>query len=106
MPLVDLTEDNFDDLTAQHEILILDFWASWCGPCQMFAPVFADAAARHPDILFGKVNTETQERLAKQFEIFSVPTLIAAKNDEIVFARPGALPPHKLESLIQDLKKQ
>jgi thioredoxin 1 len=106
MPLIDLDETNFDDLTATHEIMFLDFWADWCGPCHAFAPIYEAASQRHPEILFGKVNIDTQLTLAKQFEIMSVPTLLAAKNDEIIYARPGTIPAHTLEQLIQELKKK
>lgn len=104
MPLIDLTEENFDQETESHALMILDFWAPWCGPCRQFAPVFEAAAARHPDVLFGRINTEDQLTLAKQFEVRSIPTLIGAKDGTIEYARPGALTDVKLEELIRKLR--
>jgi thioredoxin 1 len=104
MPLIDLTNTNFDEVTEQHSIAILDFWAPWCGPCRAFAPVFEAVAARHPDVLFGRINTEEETALARQFEIFSVPMLIGAKDGTMVYARPGALSEDKLEALIVEVR--
>lgn len=105
MPLVDLNDANFDAETEIHDLMILDFWAPWCGPCRNFAPIFEAAAERHPDILFGRINTEEETKLARQFAIFSVPTIIAAKAGTIVYARPGALSEEKLEALIRELRQ-
>lgn len=104
MPLVDLTNSTFDDEIEKHALAIFDFWAPWCGPCKAFAPLFEAAARVHPDILFARINVEEEPVLAKQFEIFSVPTLIAVKNGTIVYARPGALSDHKLAALVSDLR--
>ena len=104
MPLLDLTDANFDDETERHALMILDFWGPTCAPCHAFAPLFAAAAEAHPDILFGRINTEEEPTLSKQFEIFSVPTLISAKDGTICYARPGALSAEKLRKLIVDLR--
>lgn len=105
MPLVDLTNENFDSETENQDLMILDFWAPWCGPCRIFAPIYEAAAERHSDILFGRINTAEETTLARQFGIFSVPTLIAAKAGTIIYARPGALTEDKLEALIQELRE-
>ena len=105
MPLIDLTNENFDDMIDAHKIAILDFWAPWCAPCKGFAPVFEAAALEHPDILFAKVDTESEPVLAKQFEIQSIPTLLGSVDGTIAEVRMGALSPVKLEALIQKLRK-
>ena len=106
MPLLDLTNENFDTETDRHEMMILDFWSPTCGPCQMFAPTFAAASIRHPDILFGRINTEDEKDLAQQFAIFSVPTLITARGGTIRYARPGALSEAKLEAVLAELRAE
>ncbi len=104
MPLIDLNDTNFDDVTEQHPLAILDFWAPWCGPCRSFAPIFESVSERNPDILFARINTEAEPTLAKQFEVFSVPMVIAAKNGTMIYARPGALTEEKLEALVDEVR--
>jgi thioredoxin 1 len=105
MPLIDMTNSNFDDQIETHPIAILDFWAPWCAPCKGFAPIFEAAAEKHPDILFARVDTEAEPILAKQFEILSVPTILGSVDGTIVEVRLGALPPDKFEDLIKKLRK-
>jgi thioredoxin len=95
-----LTTENFERTITENEIVLVDFWASWCGPCRMFAPVYEKAAAAHPDIVFGKVDTEAEQALAAAAHITSIPTLMAFKNGTLVFSQPGALPAAALEEVI------
>jgi thioredoxin 1 len=98
--VVELSAAGFEAAINGHPLAIIDFWAPWCGPCRGFAPVFAAAAARHPDILFAKINTEDEQALAAQFRIRSIPTLMIFRDDIIVYAEAGALPAAGLEKLI------
>jgi thioredoxin 1 len=100
MSTVDLTAAAFEQTVTDNEIVLVDFWASWCGPCRMFAPVFEAAAAKHPEIVFGKVDTEAERELAAAAQITSIPTLMAFKGGELVFRQPGALPAPALDQLI------
>ena len=104
MPTVTVTKENFNDLVEQSNILILDFWAEWCGPCKNFAPVFEAAAEKHPDVVFGKIDTESQQELAGVFQIRSIPTLMAFKESVGIFRQAGALPPPAFEDLIAQIK--
>jgi len=100
----DLTAAQFNDIINGNDIVLVDFWASWCGPCRAFAPTFTKASETHPDIVFAKVDTEAEQELAAAAQIRSIPTLMAFKNGNLVFNQAGALPPAALEQLIQQVK--
>jgi len=100
-----LTTENFDEVTAKDGIVLVDFWASWCGPCVRFAPTYERSSEKHPNITFGKVDTEDQQELAAKFDIRSIPTIMAVRDGVIVFSQPGALPESALENLIEQVEK-
>jgi len=100
----DITIDTIDTTIAGGGIVLLDFWAAWCGPCRSFAPVFERAAAANPDVVFGKVDTEDQQQLAAAFRITSIPTLMAFRDGVLVFSQPGALGPAQLDSLLDGVR--
>jgi thioredoxin len=104
MSAVELTEATFEQTIEDNPIVLIDFWAPWCGPCRNFAPVFEAASARHTDAVFAKVNTDVEQRLAAMFEIQSIPTLAIFRDRICVFAEPGALPAQHLEEIIQRVK--
>jgi thioredoxin 1 len=100
MATVELTGGNFEQVMKTQSTVFVDFWASWCGPCTAFAPVFEAASEQHPEVVFAKVDTEAQFELAGSFDIRSIPTLIIFRDQVLVFSQPGALPAQALEELI------
>jgi len=104
MSTIALTAETFEDAVTKPEITLVDWWASWCGPCRMFAPVFQAASEQHPDITFGKIDTEDQPELSAAAGIRSIPTLMAFRDGILVFSQPGALPAAALEHLIQAVR--
>jgi len=101
---VEITQQNFKQLVEKDGIVLIDWWASWCGPCRMFAPTYEKVAAKHPDITFGKVDTEAQPELAGSFDIRSIPTLMILRDKVLLFSQAGALPEAALEDLIRQVR--
>ena len=99
-----LTSQNFESTVTSGGIVLVDFWAAWCGPCRQFAPVFEAASAQHPDVVFGKVDTEAEQAIAGAARITSIPTLMAFRDGILVFSQPGALPAAGLEQVLEGVR--
>jgi thioredoxin len=104
MATVDLTKDNFEQTVNDNPIVIVDFWAPWCGPCRGFAPVFEKASEAHPDVVFAKINSDEQQELAGAFNIRSIPTLMVFREKVVLFQQAGALPGQALEQVLTQAK--
>lgn len=104
MATVELTQDNFNEVVGGDGLVLVDFWAEWCGPCKMFGPVYEKSSEDHGDITFGKVDTEAQGELAQAFQISSIPTLMAVRDGVVLYSQAGALPAASLEDLIGQLR--
>jgi len=105
MALEQLTSANFNEKVSSSEIVILDFWAEWCGPCKQFGPIFEKVAGEYPEILFGKINTEEEQELAGMFQIRSIPTVAIMREGIVVFMQPGLIPEEGLKDLIKQVKE-
>lgn len=104
MATVEITADNFKETVEKNDIVLIDYWANWCGPCRAFGPVFEKASEQHGDITFGKVDTEKEQALASAFKIQSIPTLMVFKGGVMIFSQPGMLPEHILSELIDKVR--
>ena len=104
MATVDVTKENFEEIVTKNSLVILDFWAAWCGPCKAFAPAFEAASEKYPDVVFGKINTEEQQELAGHFQIRSIPNVMLFREQIVLFSQPGAMPAEGIDSVIGQAK--
>ena len=104
MATVEITKDNFEEIITKNKLVILDFWASWCGPCKAFGPTFEAASEKYPDVVFGKINTEEQQELAGNFQIRSIPNVLLFREQVVLFSQPGAMPAAGIDSVIEQAK--
>ena len=104
MATIEVTKDNIEETISKNEMVILDFWAEWCGPCKSFAPVFETASQKYPDVVFGKINTEEQQERAAQFQIRSIPNVMLFREQVMLFTQPGAMPATGIDSVIAQAK--
>ena len=104
MATIQLTKDTFEKTLEDNEIVLIDFWASWCGPCRMFAPVYEKVSDAHPAVVFAKVDTEAEQELAATFRIQSIPTLMAVRDNVVLYSQPGALPEAALEDIVAQIE--
>jgi thioredoxin 1 len=104
MPTIEITKDNFEEIVTNNAMVILDFWAAWCGPCKAFAPTFEAASEKYPEVVFGKINTEEQQELAGQFQIRSIPNVMLFREQIVLFTQPGAMPAAGIDSVIEQAR--
>jgi thioredoxin 1 len=105
MAVVTVTKDNIKETIEKNELVILDFWATWCGPCKRFAPIFETSALKHPGVVFGKIDTDAEQELAASFDIKSIPSIAVIKQGDVIFFQPGALPEDVFEQVVEKAKE-
>jgi len=105
MATTQLTQENFEETIANNDIVFIDFWAAWCGPCRSFAPTYEKVSDQHPEVVFAKVNTEAEQSLAASFNIMSIPTLMIVRENVVLFSQAGALPERALTELVEKVRE-